>query len=109
MVKGATSRGGEGYNCQTDVVPASDPRFAFSPELVVRLRTEFPPGSTASNLRSSLVQQGFRLEGPCSPDHSISFAQFRLNKNEVVSNVFWRVDTSGRIVWTYGEVFFTFL
>lgn len=109
LVRGATARGGEGYDCEMDVAPSSDPRFDFSPEIVERLRRSFPPGSQSAQLRSSLARQGFKLEGPCSPDRSISFAQFRLNKNEVVADVYWREDTSGRIIWTFGEVSYTYL
>jgi hypothetical protein len=110
LVKGATvTGGGQGYDCEMGATPASDPRFNFSPEIIERLRKQFPPGSSSAALRSALVLQGFKLHGPCSPDHSISFAQFRLNKNEVVANVFWREQSDGQIIWTFGDVGYTFL
>jgi hypothetical protein len=116
LVRGATSGGGGvGYDCQFGSAPASNPKYAQSPEMVERLRHSFPPGSPSDQLRLSLAQQGFTLEGPCpevpgqAVDPRVRWAQFRRNRNEVVANVYWREGPDGRIIWTFGEVFYTFL
>ena len=109
LVQGASSGGGIGYDCRQGLEPASQPGLAQSPEIVERLRQQFPPGSPSDALRSSLLRQGFSMEGPCSPDRTISWAQFRRNGNEVVANVYWREGPDRRLVWSFGEVYYTFL
>ena len=110
LVQGATSgSGGTGYDCRTGTEPASDSALAQSPEMTERLRQQFPPGTPTDALRSALLRQGFSVEGPCSPDRSISWAQFRRNGNEVVANVYWREGSDRRLIWSFGEVYYTFL
>jgi hypothetical protein len=110
LLRGATSVGGQGYECQAQPSPASDRSLARSPELIERLQTQFPPGSASSQLRTSLVRQGFKLEGLCSRSPGgVNWAQYRQNGNEVVANVYWLEGIDGRLVWTFGDVAYTFL
>jgi hypothetical protein len=109
LIRGATSGGGTDTLCE-QAGPGSTPETAaHSPEIAERLAQAFPRGSPVAGLRQSLVRQGFELQGPCSPDGSVSWAQFRRNGNEVVANIYWREAADGRIMWTTGNVYFTFL
>ena len=110
LIRGATTGvGGIAYDCGRDAIPLSESTLSRSPEITERLSQTFPPRSSSANLRSSLKEQGFEMMGPCSVDGSVSWAQFRKNGNEVVANIYWREDSSGRLVWTFGNVYFTFL
>ena len=109
LVEGATSQGGTNYDCRGGTDPRSQSRLARSPEMVARLRNQFPTGSGSDKLRASLERQGFTLEGPCSLDRGVSWAQFRRNGNEAVANVYWRETPDGRLIWTFADVAYTFL
>ena len=111
LLQGASSKGGIGYGCAELNDPASPPgpQFTQSPEMVERLRKEFPPGSPSKRIEASLQRQGFTLNGACSSDRTVHSAQFRGNRNEVVANVYWRQTPDGRVIWTFGDVAYTFL
>ena len=109
LVQGAKSAGGVGYDCRKAEDPATLSHLAKSPELSQRLQEQFPTGSPTDRLEEALVQQGFILHGPCSPDRTMRWAQFRRNKNEVVANVFWRGGDNDELIWTFGDVAYTFL
>ena len=47
--------------------------------------------------------------GSCSPDGTISWAQFRKNGNEVVASIFWREDQNGKLAWYLGDIAYTWL
>src|SRR6185436_19938829 len=73
-----------------------------------RLARRFPAGSSAHELQSSLIEQGFKsFDKPC-PDPSIHEMWFE-EKDHLVSlhaRVHWQSDTAGRIVWTKATIFF---
>jgi hypothetical protein len=112
LVRGATWDGkGRMYHCEPGPEPASNRRYAQSPEMAARLGSSFPAGSPSERLRRSLLQQGFELEGPCPHvlgrplDPSVSWARFRRNGRMPVANVYWKEGADGRLIWTFGEVF----
>ena len=109
LIFGATSRGGVSFDCRLNEPATSDRNLAASPEILERLRKSFPLGSSSAVLRSALVKQGFKLMGSCSPDGTISWAQFRKNGNEVVASIFWREDQNGKLAWYLGDIAYTWL
>jgi hypothetical protein len=80
-----------------------------SPELNRRLNAQFPAGSSASALASTLAAQGFVQVKPCATDGSIHRAKFvgGWSMVETWSLVAWKQDTEGRIVWVKGSVAYT--
>lgn len=110
LIRGATTgNGGMTYDCGRDAPPLSESTLSRSPEITERLSQAFATSSSSEKLRSSLKEQGFELMGPCSTDGSVSWAQFRKNGNEVVANIYWRENPSGQLIWTFGNIYFTFL
>jgi hypothetical protein len=115
LLKGATSGGGNGDLCEL----ASNPRaigYATSPELSARLSKQFPIGSPASNLQAELERQGFKLAPPpCSENPSVRRATARISDAirldsfpyQMDADVYWSVDSRGRVTWTAGRVSFT--
>ncbi len=86
---------------------------ARSPEVEDRLSHQFPPGTPATALVASLVDQGFRPEAPCDNDPSIRRALFDqrggtfLGPAPAWARVAWKVDDQGRVVWTKADVAYT--
>lgn len=80
-----------------------------SPELNRRLNAQFPAGSSASALASTLAAQGFTRIEPCANDATIHSATFVGGRSwvETWSQVAWQQDAEGRIVWVKGSVAYT--
>jgi len=114
---GATTTGGSNFLCEGDNERGSSLETAsHSPEIVERLRVNYPPGSPASKLRTSLLRQGFTIHDGCSADKSVSWAEFRQRRSNgfaiyqaVFGTVYWKQDAVGRLIWTTGDVGYTSL
>jgi hypothetical protein len=114
LMKSAHTTGGSNTLCEPGSGESSTPEMAsHSPEMVQRLNYNFPVGTSASKLREWLVQQGFTLSEPCSPDGRISWAWFRQSGGNGITTmpafgkVFWKEDGSGKLVWVTGDIGFT--
>ena len=112
LLLGASSTGGSNSLCEQG--RGSTPETAsHSPEIVQRLRRDFPVGSSAPKLREALSRQGFLIHDGCSPDKSVSLAVFRQSGGNGVTTmpafgtVYWKQDQAGRLVWTTGDIAFT--
>jgi hypothetical protein len=116
LLQNVTARGGYWGEC-----PPSDKtgqetlktmgRLGTSPELDVRLNTEFPPGSDGQNIERTLAKQGFHIDGVCNTDGSIHIAGFfqkgvGILPYDVSAQVYWKVDHDGHVVWTKGFVMY---
>lgn len=112
LLEGATAQnhGGRELGC-----PPPDPfgTRSHSPEVEQRLAKGFPPGTLEDRLVAALRQQGFRIEGPCETDASVRRAIFTQSGGgfygpyPAMSEVTWKVDGAGRIVWAGGWVAYT--
>jgi len=114
LAAGATTTGGSNFLCEPGNKQGSTPETAsHSPEINQRLKRDFPPGSPAVLLRRSLIRQGFKLEGACSPDHSVWLATFRQRGGNGITafpafvSVYWREDAAARLIWASGDVAWT--
>lgn len=114
LLQGASSTGGSNSLCELGQGKGFTPETAsHSPEIVLRLRRDFPVGSQAKHLREALSRQGFLIHDACSPDKSVSWAGFRQNGGNGVTtmaafgSVYWKSDEAGRIVWTTGDIGYT--
>jgi hypothetical protein len=114
LFEGAHTTGGSNSLCEPEGRQGSTPETAsHSPEIVQRLRRDFPPGTPTARLREALARQGFRLHEPCSPDGSIRWAEFRQSGGNGITamaafgTVYWKEDNAGRVVWTTGDIAFT--
>ncbi|MGB6536807.1 MAG: hypothetical protein WBF58_12690 [Xanthobacteraceae bacterium] len=114
MLRGVTA-GGQGDPCHPNQfwenLPANSPsRPHGSPELNDRLSHEFPPGTPESKLVHALDRLGFEALPPCENNTSIHSAFFRRKfPLEIWARVYWKVDVNDAIVWTRGDVAYTFL
>lgn len=77
-----------------------------SPQLISRLNSLAPAGSSASTLREFLLQQGFADEPPCTTDPSIHRAVFAQSGRRFLSfplhaEVAWKTD-GDKVVWVKG-------
>jgi hypothetical protein len=113
LLEGAHSTGGSNSLCEPGGRHGSTPETAsHSPEIALRLRREFPPGTPAARLREALARQGFRLHEPCSPDGSIRWAEFRQSGGNGITAmaafgiVYWKENDAGRLVWATGDISF---
>jgi hypothetical protein len=113
LLEGATTTGGTTELCGQGRGQGSTPETAsHSPEIVQRLRHDFPAGTSASRLRTALERQGFSIHDACSPDKMVSWAEFRerggngITAMAAYGTVYWREDAAGRIVWTTGDIAF---
>ena len=114
LLQGASTTGGSNFLCEQGRGPGSSPETAsHSPEIVQRLRRDFPVGSSATRLREVLSGQGFSIHDACSHDKSVSWAEFRQNGGNGITampafgTVYWKQDQAGRLVWTTGDIAFT--
>jgi hypothetical protein len=114
LLEGASTTGGSNFLCEQGPERGSTPETAsHSPEIVQRLRHDFPTGSQASNLRAVLLRQGFSVHDACSPDKSVSWAEFRQRGGNGITamaafgTVYWKQDGNGRLIWTTGDIAFT--
>lgn len=88
-------------------------REALSPELMSRLKRQFPAGSDANRLVRSLTEQGFSVHRPCEGLPAIQLGEFRQKGGgfygpyPVWAQIAWEQDSAGRIMWTKGTVAFT--
>lgn len=86
---------------------------ALSPDLMDRLASQFPIGTSASHLAQSLKQQGFSFRHPCVGLSAIRLGEFRQTGGEfygpypIGAQVAWQQDAAGRILWAKGTVMFT--
>jgi hypothetical protein len=113
LLQDASAGGGSNFLCEPGSALGSTPETAsHSPQIVERLRRDFPPGTQAKKLRAVLVQQGFRLHIACSPDGSVSWAEFTQKGGDGITAmaasgmVYWKEDRSGRLVWATGNIGF---
>jgi hypothetical protein len=115
LLQGASSTGGSKFLCQPQPVEwgGSTPETAsHSPEIVERLSRDFPPGTSASRLRESLLGQGFTIHEACSPDGRVSWAEFMQRGGHQMwapaafGTVHWKEDGAGRLIWTTGDIQF---
>lgn len=94
------SRGGTGTTPDT---------VSHSPEIVARLRHDFPAGSSAANLISSLRKQGFTLHR-CASDRTMGYALFSQQGGSAIlsypasASIYWKADAQGRLIWTTGDI-----
>lgn len=114
LLQGASTTGGSNFLCEQGQGQGSTPETAsHSPEIVQRLRQDFPQGTLAARLRAALSRQGFAIHDACSPDRSISWAEFRqrggngITRMAAFGTVYWKEDKAGRLVWTTGDIAFT--
>lgn len=114
LAMGASTTGGSNSLCEPGSGPGSTPATAsHSSEINQRLVRDFPPGSPAVLLRRSLVRQGFKLDGSCSPDRSVQLAEFRQREGNGITampafvTVYWKEDGAARLVWATGDIAFT--
>ncbi|WP_296738659.1 hypothetical protein [Mesorhizobium sp.] len=111
LLQGVSARGGWYGGCPRPA-SASKEKPALSPELDQRLRVQFPPGTPASKLSTTLVNQGFTIGSPCKEDTSIKVANYIQKEDGILlltrteSSVFWKVHEQENIVWTQGFVMF---
>jgi hypothetical protein len=86
------------------------PETAHSPEIVAKLRKQFPAGSSAAALESALLTQGFKMEICNMPNvKRATFSQTGGNgitSMSAFANVTWKTNASGQIVWTTGNISF---
>jgi hypothetical protein len=113
LLQGATTTGGTFDPCGRGGSPGSTPETAaHSPEIVERLRRDFPAGTSAARLRDSLSRQGFTIRD-CPLDRSVAWAEFRqhggngITAMAAMGTVFWKQDRAGRLVWTTGDIAFS--
>ena len=112
---GATTTGGSNSLCEGGNDHGSSTETAsHSPEIVERLRADFPAGSPASKLRTNLSRQGFIIHDGCSVDKSVSWAEFRQRRSNGVATyqaafgtVYWKQDPAGRVIWATGDIAYT--
>ena len=114
LAVGATTTGGSISLCEPGPEPGSTPATAsHSPEINRRLVRDFPAGSPAALLRRSLVRQGFKIDGSCSPDGSVRLAEFRQRGGNGITaipafvTVYWKEDGAARLAWATGDIAFT--
>ena len=115
LLRGATTTGGSNLLCEGGNEPGAKPETAsHSPEIVARLRASYRPGSSASQLRSNLLRQGFTIHNGCSTDRSVSWAEFRQKATNgldtytaAFGTVYWRQDATGRLLWATGDIAYT--
>ena len=111
ILQGASSASGWSDGCPQ---PAGDVKMplALSPELDARLHERYPPGTPASKLVSDLHNWQFVDSKSCANDPTVQSAYYDEPKGPLTfysmfANVYWKVDTGGRIVWTEGFVAFS--
>jgi hypothetical protein len=114
LLQGASTTGGSNFLCEQGQGQGSRPETAsHSPEIVQRLRRNFPVGSSATKLREALSHQGFSIHLACSPDKSIGWAELRQHGGNGVTampaygTIYWKQNQAGRLVWTTGDIAFT--
>jgi hypothetical protein len=116
LLRNATAVGGSNFLCQPGLGQASTPETAsHSPQIQKRLDEQFPPGTASTQLRDPLVRQGFQIHLQCSPDNTVSWAEFSQKSRDgildietgVFGTVYWKEDANGRIVWASGNVAYT--
>jgi hypothetical protein len=84
-----------------------------SPEIVSRLKAQYPPGTPSKVLVDALLAQHFTVIARCSNDASIKRAIFRqtgggfFGPYPAFANVAWKVDANDRIVWTKAAISYT--
>jgi hypothetical protein len=116
LLVGASSTGGPNYLSEPYAPPpdtrgATTETAAHSPEIVARLGREYPQGTAADKLRSSLLHQGFEIQR-CPWNPSLYFARFdQTGGNGITSMaasaiVIWKIDDAARIVWATGDIGF---
>jgi hypothetical protein len=113
LLKDVTAGGGWWGACPPETEEEAHERqgrpIATSPELDQRLAQLFPTGSNERMLVETLRGQGFELLPSCKSDHSIRVAAFEqhgesVSSYPIIAHIFWKVDNSGKIVWTKGFV-----
>ena len=79
-----------------------------------RVERAFPTGTPQSELVSSLSRQGFKIEPACANDPTIARATFIQSGGggfygpyQAFSEVTWKVDRTGRVIWASGYVAYT--
>ena len=115
LLRGADARGGYWGACPSrdgDDARAKYGGLALSPQLEARLQEQFAPGTPEAALVSALAEQKFEMFSPCDEDTSVRRAGFvqkggGLTFYSMTASVYWKVDSSNRIVWTHGFVAFT--
>jgi len=86
---------------------------ALSPEVSQRLDAQFPPGSSSAKLWAFLKAQGFKETPPCANEKSIRHAVFTQEGGSFFgpypawSQIAWKEDENGRVVWTKATLAYT--
>lgn len=78
-------------------------------EIDKRLAVEFPVGASGYEVATTLINQGFNVEGSCESDATIRRANyFQKGKGflpyDIYAGVYWKLDDKQRIVWIKGSV-----
>ena len=110
ILRGVTAGGGWWGACPRREDEQNHP-LALSPELNDRLVGRFPPGSSEGDLINALTSQGFKRAGSCEAERSIKYLGYDEKGTglpSVTAEVYWRVDSTGRIVWTKGFIRYTY-
>jgi hypothetical protein len=78
-----------------------------------RVERAFPAGTPQFQLVNSLSRQGFKIEPTCVSDPTIAHATFNQSGGgfygpyPAFSEVTWKVDRTGRVIWASGYVTYT--
>jgi hypothetical protein len=114
LLQDATTTGGTNALCDPGVLePGSQgttpDSVSHSPEIVSRLERDFPSGSRSEDLRTSLIQMGFKMI-PCEGSLAARFDQTGGNgvtSMRATAIIIWKADAEGQIVWTTGDIAYT--
>jgi hypothetical protein len=106
LLRNASSPGGYADGCPRPKWDSTSP-LAVSPEINERLRRSFPPGTPARKLSAELIKEGFSIDAPCTDDNTIKIASYTEKHYflyQAYANIYWKVDSSGNIVWAEGFI-----
>jgi hypothetical protein len=114
LLRDAHTTGGSNFLCDQEMVMrggggTTPDTVSHSPEIVARLRHDFPAGSSAASLSSSLRQQGFTLHR-CEADRTIGYALFSQQGGYAIlsyhasASIYWKADAHARLIWTTGDI-----
>lgn len=106
ILKDVTAGGGYWGACPRSQEEQRHP-LALSPEFNARLASRFSPGTPEKTLTDALAAMGFGSVGTCEQDRTVRIFRFDKRRSglaEVTAEVYWQVDSGGKILWTKGFV-----
>jgi hypothetical protein len=114
LIQNARTTGGTNALCDPGVFePGSEgttpDTVSHSPEIVSRLKRDYPPGSLSEDLEHALIQMGFKMI-PCRGALAARFDQKGGNgitSMPATAVIIWKADEQGRILWTAGDIAYT--